>query len=286
LLDYRDWTSYVYVPIILPILILLPYVVFKYYQHTHRINRLIQSISHGSQDFEIMAKLLDGPMKPWPGEAAEEVGKLAEPDFSGFEILQDSRILDLRPWNPTGSGKTNSTSLVYCYRRLKILKSPDAHGNDDFRIGVLAASPKTQVRFPQQQLRPHLRVMNVEGAVPGERLVHFEASVDFTKVPPGDTVDFIYEHYSPGVFLQRTETSTTLTFQHEVDAAEVTRWILMPEGKDYASFRIVRYKTGTPETAETVKGFTEYLAEDSSILAYKLISVKGGYTYEITWFYK
>ncbi|MFL5339576.1 MAG: patatin-like phospholipase family protein [Gemmataceae bacterium] len=286
LLDYRDWTSYVYVPIIVPILILLPYLAFKYYQHTHRVNRLVQSISHGSPDYGIMSQLLDGPMKPWPGETAEEVAQMQEPDFKGFEIQQDSRILDLRPWRPDEAGKGDSDSLVYGYRRLKILKSPDNNGREVFRVDLLAASPRTQVRFPVQQLRPKLQVTNTEGPRPGERLARYQAVLDFTKVPEGDTVDFVYEHYSPGVFLQRGETFTTLTFQHEVDAAEVTRWILMPEGKDYRDFRILRYKTGKPGTAEVLKGFTEYLAEDSSILAYKLISVKSGYTYEITWFYK
>ena len=37
---------------------------------------------------------------------------------------------------------------------------------------------------------------------------------------------------------------------------------------------------------EEVKLVTEYLAEDSTILAYKLLSVDAGYTYEVTWYYK
>ena len=286
LLDHRDWVSYLYVPIIIPIITMLPYVVYKAYQHSHRVNKLIESISQGSPDFGIMSQLLDGPMKTWTGEAPEEVRQLDEPKLEGFEILQDSRILDLRPWDPDAPGKGAASSLVYGYRRLKILKKPDKHGNDLFRISLLAASPKTQVRFPVQQIRPKLRMTKVQGTAQGEQLDRFEADLDFAKVPAGDTVDFIYEFYSPGVFLQRGENSTTLTFQHEVDAAEVTRWIMMPKGKDYRNFRILRYETGKPETAETVKTFTEYLAEDSSILAYKVLSVKGGYTYEITWFYK
>jgi len=35
-----------------------------------------------------------------------------------------------------------------------------------------------------------------------------------------------------------------------------------------------------------VRIVTEYLAEDYTILAYKLLSVKAGYTYEVTWYYK
>jgi predicted acylesterase/phospholipase RssA len=286
LLDYRDWTSYLYVPILVPLLFLLPYLVVKSYQHSQRVNRLIESISQGSMDFEIMARLLDGPMPLWKGAAPEEVGELDEPDFKGFEILQDSRILDLRPWNPTGVGKTDASSMVYGYRRLKILKKPENHGHNLLRINLLPVSPKTQVRFPAQPLRPKLRMMYVESDVPGEKLCSFEARVDFQRIPAGEIVDLIYEHYSPGLFLQRGESSSTLSFYSDADTAEVTRWILMPQGRDYRSFRIVRYEKGKPGTAETVKGFTEYLADDSTILAYKLVSAKGGYAYEITWFYK
>jgi hypothetical protein len=233
-----------------------------------------------------MSRLIDGPIKPWVGEIGEEVRQLDDPDHSGFEILQDSRILDLRPWNPVGTGKYDADSQVYGYRRLKVRKRPSNQNMDDFRVGLLAASPKTIVRFPRQQVRPKLYLMHMEGKAPGEKLVRLQVSVDFSKVPKGEIVDITYEHHSPGVFLTRGDNFTTLTFQHELDCAEVTRWILMPRGKEYTSFRIVRNETGKPNTAEAVKGFTEYMADDSSILAYKLVSVKSGYTHEVTWFYK
>ena len=286
LLDYRDWMSYVYVPILVPLMFLVPYLVVQSYQHSHRLNRLIESISQGSMDFEIMSRLLDGPMPTWKGEAAEEVSKLDDLDFKGFEILQDSRILDLRPWNPAGTGKTDASSMVYGYRRVKVLRKPENNGPNLFRIGLLATSPKTQVRFPRQMLQPKLRMMHVENPIQGEKLCRFEADVDFQKVPAGEIVDVIYEHYSPGLFLQRGDGSSTISFHSDADTGEVTRWFLMPRGRDYQSFRIVRYETGKSGTAEAVKGFTEYLADDSTILAYKMVSAKAGYTYEITWFYR
>jgi hypothetical protein len=99
-------------------------------------------------------------------------------------------------------------------------------------------------------------------------------------------VDLIYEHYSPGEFLQRGENSTTITFPFQMDTAEVTRWFLMPEAKEYQTFHIIRYEKGKPEKVEPVKVVTEYLADDYTILAYKLMSLKAGYTYEVTWNYK
>jgi len=35
-----------------------------------------------------------------------------------------------------------------------------------------------------------------------------------------------------------------------------------------------------------VKIVSEYLADDYTILAFKLLSLKAGYTYELTWLYR
>jgi hypothetical protein len=77
-----------------------------------------------------------------------------------------------------------------------------------------------------------------------------------------------------------------VAFSPEADSPEVTRWFLLPRGREYRSYQIVRYKTGEPKTAEVVKGLTDYMADDASVIAFKLASVKAGYTFEVTWIYK
>jgi hypothetical protein len=286
LLDYRDWASYVYVPILIPILVLVPYLVIKSYERSARYKRLMDSLSQGSPDVEIMSRLLEGPVKPWVGVRAEEVHQLEKPNFKGFEVLQDSRILDLRPWSPKAPEKGDSESLVYKYRRLKVLKKEDHTGTEPLRLTLLATSAQTQVRFPPQQLQPTLRMGAIETAAFGAKTSHLQMSVDFHSVPPGEFVDIIYEHYSTGLFLRRGDNWTTITLFVEADTAEETRWFLMPAAKEYRSYRILRYENGKPETAEAVKVVTEYLADDSTILAFKLIGGKAGFTYEVTWYYK
>ena len=155
-----------------------------------------------------------------------------------------------------------------------------------FRIDVLATSPKTQVRFPPQLLRPHLRMSSLESAAPGEKQCRWQVSWNFEKVPAGEYVDLIYEYSSPAVFLRREDGLSSVAIPMQVDTAEVSRWFLMPRRKEYKDCRILRYPTGKPEGVESVKVVSEYLAEDSTILAYKLLSAKAGYTYEVTWFYK
>jgi hypothetical protein len=286
LLDHRDWTSYIYVPILVPILTLLPYFVVKSYERSRRVNHLMESLSQGSRDLESMSRLLEARPAPLSGVTPEEVRDLGVPDYTGFEILQDSRILDLRSWKPVKSGKSDPSSVVYAYRRLKVLKLPENDGNSLFPIQLLPTSPRTAVRFPPQQLEPKLRMSNVESSVPGEKNCRWEASFDFEKVGAGDFVDLIVEYDSPGEYLQRGDGSTAMSLQIQAETTELTTWVLMPEGREYRSFRIIRYERKKPGKVEVVKVVTEYLADDNTILAFKLLALKPGFIYEVSWGYQ
>jgi hypothetical protein len=79
---------------------------------------------------------------------------------------------------------------------------------------------------------------------------------------------------------------TAISFVVEADRAELTTWILMPRGIEYREFHFSRHETGKPERTEPVRLITEYLAEDFTILAFKLLALKPGWTYAVTWVYK
>jgi predicted acylesterase/phospholipase RssA len=176
LLDRRDWTSYVYVPLIVPILVLAPYLIYKSHQRSERINHLVESLSQGSRDLGQMSRLLDGKLQPWIGEPAEEVPNFEERDIQGFEVLQDSRIMDLRSWKPVKSGQSDPGSLVFGYRRLKVVMQPENAGNNIFSVYLLATSPTTAVRFPAQQLQPKLSMCRQEVAALDQTEYHWRAS--------------------------------------------------------------------------------------------------------------
>lgn len=283
LLDRRDWASYVYVPLIVPILVLLPYFLVKSYERSRRVDQIVESLAQGSRDVEQMSRLLEGPVTPYVGEKAEELPRDAKADLKGFTILQDLRIIDLRNWKSAGNG---ADSFVYGYRRLKVRKDQENTSNSAFRVSVLALSPDTQVRFPPQQLKPKLYSRPADGSARGEKQVHWEVGADLQKIPPGDSVDITYEHISPGLFLRDGIGSTTLSFEVEAETVELTRWLLLPKGREYRSFQMIRYKTGKPETTESAKVVTQFVAEDYTILAFKLLALKPGYTYDITWFHR
>jgi hypothetical protein len=169
---------------------------------------------------------------------------------------------------------------------LKVFKHPETAGKNLFHVDLLATSPQTAVRFSPQQLHPKLAMSRMEGSGPGQKECHWRASYDFQHVPAGEFVDLIVEYHSPGRYLQRGANGTAMVFPIRADTAELTAWILMPAERDYQSFRIVRYETAKPENAEAVKVVTEYLAEDLTIIAFKLLSLDAGYSYEVSWTYR
>jgi hypothetical protein len=286
LLDYRDWTSYVYVPLLIPILVLFPYFVVKYYEHSNRIRHLIGSLSQGSGDFEQMSYLLENRPAPWEGEAAEEVPSLDRQDTSGFEVLKDSHIYDLRNWKPGTAEQTDPGRMVYGYRRLKVPKRPENTQNNSFPIDLLARSSRTAVRFPAQQLEPTLLKCKLDGPSSGEKKCRWQARFDFRQLPAGDTADLVVEHCSSGYYLRSGANGTAIKVPVRTETAELTMWVLMPEGKEYRNFRIIRYETKKPEKVESVKLVSEYLPDDYTILAFKLLSLKAGFTYEVSWVYR
>jgi hypothetical protein len=268
------------VPLLFILLVLLPYFIVRSYVNSQRVNRLVESLAQSSPHIDILRQLMAGPMEPFPGEAAEEVQRLEPPNYQGFTILQDSCILDLRPWNPS-----NRAALVYGSRRLKVLRDPASAGSDIFRVVALPTHPDAQFRFPPSQFQPRLRRC-VENSSTPAAACEFEVSLDLSKAPSGQVVDLVYEHYSRGSFVERRETSTTVTFHSDVDALELSRWFLLPRGEAYRSYQILRYETGKPSTAEVVQGFTAYMVDEPSIIAFKLALVKAGHTYEVTWLHK
>jgi hypothetical protein len=271
---------------LVPILVGVPFLVVKSHQDSQHVNNLIKSISQGSRDVGQMRQLLERRPEPWIGEPAEEATRFDPIDLRGFEILQDSCILDLRRWEPIQSEESDTSSLAYCYQRLKVFKQPENTGNPSFCLDLLATSPKTAIRFPAQRLQPKLAMNHVEGPSPAQKDYHWRANYDFQHVPAGEFVDLLIDYHSPGRYLRRGASGTAVVFPIRADTAELTAWILMPEGREYQSFRIVRYDTAKPEHPEAVRVVTEYLAEDLAIIAFKLLSLKAGHTYEVSWTYR
>jgi hypothetical protein len=85
----------------------------------------------------------------------------------------------------------------------------------------------------------------------------------------------IVDHQGSGRFLEDNPESTNVPLNIRADTAELVVWILLPEGKEYRNFRVIR-RDKEHGTSEPVNLVSRYLASDYSVIAFKLLSLKAG----------
>jgi hypothetical protein len=283
LLDPRDWFSYLYVPALVPILVLMPYFVITWQQRSQRTDRIMDAIAESAPELRELTRLLDaGPDKPWVGVEAEEVAKLDDLNFEGFEVLQESRIVDMRAWHPIKRGDMNAWITVY--RRLRVQKLPENADGRPFRIHLMTTSPKVELVFPPQRLDGKLWVCP-DRTVGGPRRAVWETAFDFAKVPPGEDVDLYCNYQMVGSFQELGDEPSSLRFPIQTAKAELSTWLLLPRRREYQGFNLIRYPIDKPEKVEAVKVATEYHTGDATVLSFKLLAPKPKYIYEVRWAY-
>ncbi|MCI0680757.1 MAG: patatin-like phospholipase family protein [Gemmataceae bacterium] len=280
LLDYRDWTSYVYVPLLIPILLVLPYYGVKWYRQSQVIQRLIEGLAQNNGDFEVMSKLLqEGPSAPFRGMAAQEKGELAPLDYSGFEVIADTRVLDFRPWK-IGSKQADERSYAYAYRRTRVKKlGPTAR---EFVIRVRGSVAKAQVRSLTDRFPAELRSGQDKATDDGKPVAAFDMAFDLTKAVAQDVVDLSFEVTGepPPQFLKGA------TMDVDAKTALLTCWLLLPDGKHYQGMELLRYPAGNDSSPERMVPASEIVSPNGQIAAFALLSLEPGCMYERRWTYR
>ena len=99
LLDPRDWTTYVWVPLLICLAVSIPSYMYKQHQRTVSQQNVLTAIAETSAVYRQLLKLLSAgshlEVTPMPYEKVES---LLTFEFTGFEIVSDVRIFDLRGW--------------------------------------------------------------------------------------------------------------------------------------------------------------------------------------------
>jgi hypothetical protein len=294
LFDFRDWSSYIYVPLFFPLLVLLPYGAFEYYKSAEQSRELVKWLYHGSPDLSQVQTLLQTLPAIWPkgsGAAAQERDSFEGLDNTGFTILKETRIADLRLWDPTDRDK----SMVQYVRRITVMKDPDEVEHDnEFFIQLTPTHNDALVRFPPQRLSPTLiKTPDRPDPLIAAKQCLWGVIYDFKNVPAGRVEELNIVDQDHGVALGSNSTGSKLTFHTWVSRAALSMWILMPQGKSYGSWLLTRRSDARgraddpkPDKLEIVTPVEEFVSGDSSIIGFELVGVKGGYTYEINWTYK
>src|SRR5437588_10942239 len=103
LFDFRDWSSYIYVPLFFPLFVLLPYGALEYYKSAERSRELVKWLYHGSPDLSQVQVLLQTRPAVWrkgSGAAAQERDSFEGLIGKGYTTLKQTPIANLRTSDP------------------------------------------------------------------------------------------------------------------------------------------------------------------------------------------
>jgi hypothetical protein len=237
----------------------------------------MESMAQSNLDYAVMRKLLqEGPSPAVTGMPAEEVQQLAPPDFSGFEVISDTRILDFRAWNDT-AGRAEP-SWTYGYRRLRVQKKePTAK---QFVVRIHTPTPRLDVRTLNKRIPATLRLHRDTTSLEGKQMHVFEVVFDLSMVPEHEVVDLPTEaviHEPPPELLE------TVKVYVDTETGLLSYWLILPEGKRSESFDLFKYPAGNASAREPIAPANQLNALDGQLLSFSLLSVKPGFIYECRW---
>jgi predicted acylesterase/phospholipase RssA len=276
LLDYHDWTSYIYVPLLIPIFVVLPYFIMKWYRQAHIDQQLVESMAQSNRDYAFMRKLLQEEPRPaLEGMRPEEVRELTPMDYKGFEVIADMRVFDFRPWKPSTGRSSDEHSWAHGYRRVRVQKL-EPHANRFVMLGRTKTA-QIDVRSLTDRVPMKLRLLRNTAQKADTPLNIFEIEFDLSKIPVRTVVDLAIEYSDRE---PRPANWQALDFYVDADTALLSLWLLMPHDLPVKNFDVYRFSSGKEPVPEIIAPSQQIALMNGRIAAFSVASAKAGFIYE------
>ena len=139
LLDLRDWPTYVYIPLLVLLLGVLPVQMYRFRRQANTNAMIVNAITHGSPDFRKILDIVQHSTTPaWTPLPVQKVSQASpKQDYRGFDFVSDTAIVDLRDW------RSQSRDVAHYYRRVRIRK----RANEDRVVIQYPRLPSTRLTF-------------------------------------------------------------------------------------------------------------------------------------------
>jgi hypothetical protein len=205
---------------------------------------------------------------------AHDVPEIAPIDYSGFEVIADTRILDLRGW------ATGDHPGWYTYRRARVRKL--TAGANEF---VMRVRPTTSVEVrPLNRYIPAVLRLRRDAKSEGDKPFRtFDLAFDLASVAAGEVVDLPVEYLFPELAPGLLQSST---FSVDAETELFSGWLLLPAGREIEGMVIMRYVEGDLASPERIAPANELMSEDGRILSFTLLNLEPGFLYECRWTFR
>lgn len=278
LLSIRDWPTFVWVPLVAAVMFTLPYLLYKTNQTAVRRGHVLTAIAETSPLYRKILSLIEsGPVHNVEPVDYEDA-TIEEADFTGFEIIHDNRIYDLRGWTP---GATKSRSAPYFYSRVRVRRKEGAGENTLLRFQSKTVDAELRFVCRTESVRPRYRRMEQP-----DGLYLWEIELDLSRTPVGADAELEFEGILVGEFAKQFEDEGRFQFTIPADTGLAQIWMLMPEDRTYEHFVISGSPIKQPELAETVIPTTTVELPIGAIATFQLLNPRHDYRYECRWRWK
>ncbi|MGY8769298.1 MAG: patatin-like phospholipase family protein [Pirellulales bacterium] len=275
LLDFGDWPTYVWLSFVVLFILTVPYSVYKMRKATIDQQRVLSAVAGTSPIYhKILALLEEGPNLEMEGMTANEVTEMLEPDFTGYEVISDTRIFDLREW----SNPNAQQDAAFQHARIRIRRTDEAADNPHLLFQLPSADEDFEIVCHNENLNPKLSRM----IQPGSDYL-WELDLDFSRVPLGGDVEVVLDEVMASEQIKHGTAEGRFEFSVTASTGLVQMWVLMPTNRAYEGFEIIGYPIDDPGHIEVIEPSTKVELPLGSIATFQLINPKPKYHYECRW---
>ncbi|TWU13366.1 Patatin-like phospholipase [Symmachiella macrocystis] len=275
LLSFRDWPSYIWGPLMVCLALYLPYSIYKMNQHARQQGVVLSALAQSSPIYGKVIELMDqGPAGPLPSVEYEVVTAIDDADYTGFEIISDSRIYDLRGWEEG----TNEQGEVTAYTRLRIRRREENMHNTHVRLIYETNADTLRGTIQPQRISPKWKRMSL-----GKGRYRWELDMDFSRIPMDDDVELMLDFNLNQEVATQSNHSGKFFFSIPFRTGLSQVWVLMPEGRTYNSFEVSSFPIGRPDQVELVVPDSKVELPFGSIATFRLINPDADHRFECRW---
>jgi hypothetical protein len=285
LIDVRDAMTYAFIPLVALILATLPYLLWKFYASTVSQHAVLETIAESNADQRQLVDLLrSAPPATLPTIPIVDVAKIEAASPTGFAMLTDFHIVDLRSANQAASllPTFNSPKRIYEYRRLRVRRL-DEDGDGHLRLQYETQTDDFVVSVDDAEFKPRLRKSSGGGRGP----YRWELDLDLSKVTPGSTANVTIRRLLPPGASPWHAAASSISHLSYGETQLATMWLLLPEEAPNVRLQLVAIEVD-PNGVRTQRRITpdqEFRARDGAVLGWQLLDPQPG-LYECHWVWR
>jgi predicted acylesterase/phospholipase RssA len=292
LFDYKDWASYVYLMLLVPLLSILPLFGWRYWEarsEAKKTQQAIDALAHSGEDQQVVADLLQNrPLAPWQPLKYEEVAEFEPPDYQGISFTSLTLIFDLRqnslvmPIEKKAEERNHASQATYLRRRIRLYRNADFSGKSPLRYQFSVPAQKAEVRCLNAKLNPVLRRQKATPNAGGNRS-QWELRLDLSRVPAETPLDVQLEVFMIDRLADDFATNPHETAWVDTETGMLSTWLLLPENKPYQSYRLLELDPNSPGTVKAINPSEGAEHAGGTIISWMLLDPNSDRQYECHW---